>query len=93
MGAYINPETESKEVFLAKEGKSLNRLPCSDDITTESLPVCLVRNPCFSAAAILYSPGEIAAFTNASDPRPRQFYIVPISKLHAVSDELKLYTK
>lgn len=75
MGYYINPPDKTKEGFLAEYGErvSINDLA----ITPEALPVILINNGPFTTAVIAYSEKELAAFTSPTDPRPRQYYMVP----------------
>lgn len=83
MGCYINPSNESKEDFLQREGQ---RISVSAAVITEThLPVCLVDNGFFKAAAVAYSEGELNAFADA-DGRPKQWFQVPREKLLLVSD-------
>jgi hypothetical protein len=76
MGAYVNPEEVSKEAWLAEHGTPLG---INED------------NGMFTAAGIAYSEGELGAFTDPRDPRPKLYFSVPVEKLHEVSPELKGY--
>lgn len=87
MGFYVNPGNESKETFLRREGIAT---PLSPKITWASvpkgfLPVALVDNGRFTAAAIAYSERELDAFTDLTDTRPRQMFMVRIEKLIPVA--------
>ena len=89
MGYYVNPPNESKEQFLKREGI---KAPFDSKLNWESvpkdfLPVVLVDNGHFTAAAIAYDAQELAECTSLNDPRPRQIYMVKIEKLVKVSDE------
>lgn len=87
MGCYVNPSRESKEDFLRREGKVIQTMPSSvKEIPTGFMPVCLVNNGAFTAAAVGYSDREIAEFTRRDDRRPRTYYMVPIAKLKEVCD-------
>ena len=89
MGFYINPENESKEEFLRKNGKLISQDEFETHLFTEEdteIPVCLVDNGFFTAAGIAYSPRELQAFTRPSDDRPKRFYLCDISKVLEVSD-------
>lgn len=50
------------------------------------LPVVLVNNGPFTAAAITYSENEYREFTRPDDDRPRQMFIAEIDKLKQVSN-------
>jgi len=83
MGCYVNPTNESKEEFLAREGR---RVSVQDAAITETeMPVCLVDNGFFKAAAVGYCEDEIAAFANP-DGRPKTWFMVPQAKLLEASD-------
>jgi len=82
---YINPETESKEEFLLREGKQIPDESYAT-ISEDALPVCLVYNEQFTAAAIAFSLSELARFSNGRDQRAKLWYMVPREKLLEVSD-------
>jgi len=85
MGAYINPKNETKEDFLNREGVEVAQLSWENK-PVGTLPVILVDNAIFTAAAIAYSKMELSAFVNPSDHRKKQFYYVSLEKLRDVSD-------
>lgn len=99
MGAYVNPAGETKETWLEREGKPIlegeaRNFFNSDwgDEHKDHLPVCLVQNSAFSAAAVGFSKEEISCFCDPYDRRPRKWYSVPIDKLLESSDpSLKYY--
>ncbi len=83
MGCYINPPWQGKREWLRENGTSFgSKLP---EITDTTLPVCLVDNGVFFAAAVAYSASELRAFAR-DDSRPREWFSVEISKLESVSD-------
>ena len=87
MGYYINPPDQSKEDFLKEHGTPISRKEALDwDYTSNSLPVCLVDNGFFIAAAICYSKEETEAFSTLSDPRSKIFLSVPKEKLRPYYD-------
>ena len=90
MGAYINPEGESKEDFLAREGEP-SSIMNFDDVPEGKLPVIHCNNGAFTAAGICYSEDEFKAFTDPKDIRPKSMFLVDIEKLHKVSPELRSY--
>ena len=93
MGAYVNSLKEKKEKFLEREGVELSGDIVWEIADEENLFVCLVDNGHFTAAAIAYSEREFEAFNDSMDTRPKQWYLVPISKLHEVSPELRGYLR
>jgi hypothetical protein len=86
MGLYINPPQESKETFLDQYGRMITlRDFQSFDLTSKEVPVCLVDNGPFTAAAIAYSKMEIAAFTDPTDYRLKEYWAVPVE---CITEEL-----
>ena len=85
MGAYVNPENETKEKFLEREGRPVGNIKWKD-VPEGFLPVILLDNFAFSAAGIAYSERELNAFTDPRDSRIKKIYLVPIEKLLPVSD-------
>ena len=83
MGYYVNPTTgQSKEAYLAEHGR---RVPLAEFVTFADfdgpeLPVCLVDNGFFTAAAVGYCAGEVEAFASP-DGRYKEYYMVPRTKL------------
>lgn len=89
MGIYINPKDCTKEEWLEKNGtRYLHFAPFFLEDGKE-LPVCLVDNGPFTAAAICYSRHELEAFNRFDDTRPKKWYSVSKEKLLEVSPELK----
>lgn len=87
MGYYINPSNKSKEDWLAENAK---RLPVSiiesiESVGEGNLPVCLIDNGPFTAAAIAYSNQELEEFKE-SDGRRKIWFSAPIEGLEKVSD-------
>lgn len=80
MGFYVNPtDGTSKEEWLAKNGELYSgKLNWCDQSV---LPVCLVKNPGFTAAGIVYDKHEYNAFADINDHRPKTWYSVPLDKL------------
>ena len=86
MGVYINPQTGSKEQWLASNGeKIIGRVPTLNE-RAGYLPVCLVDNGPFTAAAVICSQDELEAFNSPGDWRPRQWFLVESKKLLEASD-------
>lgn len=87
MGCYINPKDMTKETWLYKFAKpTLGPMP----ITESEVPVCLVDNGPFTAAAVAYDPRELEAFLVPSDRRPKVWFTATRESLYTVSD-LKNY--
>lgn len=77
MGYYINPENESKEAFLAKNGREVSRAEVMrHDFAGDSLPVVLVNNFSFTAAGIAYDKQELDDWMNDRSGRPVRFFVV-----------------
>ena len=83
MGCYVNPPDGKKVEWLIRHGEEIES-PCA--ITKSHVPVCLVNNGVFFAAAIAYKLSEVEAFNQPTDFRPKQWFKVPREKLYAVSD-------
>lgn len=79
MGCYVNPRNMDKADWLQANGVITGQEPTP--ITDTHLPVCLVDNGMFTAAAVAYSPRELAEFTRTDDPRRKLWFTVPIEKL------------
>lgn len=96
MGCYVNPKGETKEKWLEENGELIQDYwfpgdkvqfkPYEAYCVDNKLPVIMVDNGLFRAAAVAYSESEFKVFTAADDPRPRKVYVVPIEKLKEVSD-------
>ena len=86
MGIYINPENESKEEFLERESVEFRSTKFGltllyRDLPRGLLPVVLVHNTVFTAAAIAFDAQEYARLTERSDERKRVLYLIPRSSL------------
>ncbi len=83
MGMYINPKDISKEAWLGEKGEPLLAPPLKH---TEDgkVAVCFVNNGWMTAAGVCYSKDELEAFTQPSDNRPKDWYLVSINDLIAV---------
>lgn len=89
MGCYVNPENETKEEFLEREGQEV----ITDFVSSNykflkqegKLPVVLCDNGNFTAAGVAYTEREFERFVRY-DNRPKRIFIVPIEKLKKVSD-------
>lgn len=83
MGCYVNPPNQTKEQFLREKGE---RTAGPKPVTETHLPVCLVDNGMFTAAAVGFCEEEVTDFQNPRDTRPKQWYYVSREDLREVSD-------
>lgn len=82
MGSYV--EADDKSLWLAQNGRFYGFTPPpwgSIDVEAE-LPVCLVDNGHFLAAAIATSQAEMYRFDDPRDDRPKEWYVVPRERLN-----------
>lgn len=76
MGWFVQPRSETKEAWLARNGAPATRDEVMTlDLTAGKLPVALVDNGAFHAAAILYDDRERDVL-NDWDDRPITLYLV-----------------
>ena len=87
MGYYINPPDRSKEDWLKENAKQLPvaAIDSIESVGEGNLPVCLIDNGPFTAAAIAYSNKELEYF-NQPDSRRKIWFSAPIEGLEKVSD-------
>lgn len=89
MGFYINPKDSTKEDWLNANGR---RIPASNAMETikggTEMPVCLIDNFAFQAAAIGFSEGEVHYFLNDNSGRPKQWWAVPNEKIYEAEPAL-----
>lgn len=84
MGVYINPPDQSKEQWLlanAVETPGRRQPKSLGDVPPGHALVCLVDNGPFTAAAVIYDEGELAAFSDPDDWRPKSWFVVPVRPL------------
>ena len=78
MGYYINPPDKSKEEFLVEHGTPVTPEILRNHDYKNSLPVVLVDNGPFTAAAIGYDKNETEYFLDTKEDRRRKmFFLVP----------------
>lgn len=70
MGWYINPPSQSKESWLLDRDEPTTK---PGQITETHLPVCLVNNGPFTAAAVCPNERELAEFAR-EDGRPKVWF-------------------
>ncbi len=88
MGCYVNPtDGRTKEQWLRDHGKEITREAMLRDydafLAEGKMPVVLVNNGIFTAAAVAYDKREATDFANPNDSRPRNYYVVPIAYITA----------
>ena len=91
MGLYINPPWETKESWLEREAIEVagaNAAACwlSDDV----LPICLVNNGPFTAAAVAYNTRELSVLNNPRDLREKRWFVVEVEKIRSVCREERI---
>lgn len=91
MGFYINPHDMSKEDWLKEYGTLAVRITEAGfkHRPENTLPVILVDNGPFTAAAIAYNEQEYQEFINPKDIRPKTLYFVQLDELLAVLPDLQ----
>ena len=84
MGYYINPNSTTKESWLAANGSQVFKdeaMKVPYPFTSVSVvPVCLVDNIIFTAAAVCICESERTEFMRP-DGRTKEWWLVPIAKL------------
>lgn len=89
MGLYIDPPDRTKEQWLAENGiemdPGLATILYDDWMYELTIPVCLVDNGPFTAAAIAYSREELEEFLK-EDGRPKKWYLVQRARLQMLPD-------
>lgn len=95
MGAYVNPQNESKEHFLEREAQEIqwDNKPTFEQVPEKYMLVVLVENSGFTAAGIAFSKREYEIMTDPNESRRRRLFLIEEKKLHRVSLELKSYIK
>lgn len=91
MGCYVNPQTGTKEEWLAENAQEMSGPPHWGQgfDPKEQLPVCLVDNGPFTAAAVAYCERELEDFNLPTDHRPKRWFMAPVKELNYVSDLLR----
>lgn len=88
MGYYIQGPERGKGKYLEDE---YHAVPCNVHEAylavghTSLVPVCVVDNGAFDAAAVAYSSEEFNCFADQLDHRPRQWYIMDRVKAYELS--------
>lgn len=89
MGYYIETSShKNKDQWLVNNAKAtIIREPVEG--THDMIPVVVVNNGPFEAAAIAYSPRELKAFTDPSDMRFRTYLSVPRAEVIRLCPEVE----
>jgi len=82
MGCYINSRHLTKEAWL-KQNAVMTAGPTP--ISETMIPICLVDNGPFTAAAVCFNDGELQAFQRP-DGRPKIWFTAPRELVRQVSD-------
>lgn len=94
MGVYVNPKKETKEEWLAKNGRLICEIwpekfiPNFESfLEKDELPVILVDNGMFTAAGVAFDNREYEMMTESErDTRPKTLFAAPKKKLKKVSN-------
>lgn len=90
MGIYLDPKDKSKEQFLADAGVRIHADHAGSILASGThLPVCLVDNGGWTAAAVVYDELELARISDAHG-RQVEWWSVPRARLFEAAPELKL---
>ena len=88
MGYYIQGPERGKGKYLEEE---YHAIPCNVHEAyivlghVSLVPVCVVDNGAFDAAAVAYSREEFECFSYHGDVRPKQWYIMDRVKAYELS--------
>lgn len=90
MGYYVNPPGVPKEEWLLSHGKAAQAIAPDGPPPEGRAWVCIVNNGAFTAAGVVYSQGELEAFSEPGDRRPKMWVQVPKDDLtiEVVGDEI-----
>ena len=88
MGYYINPTDCAKEQWLRENATSITSSEDAAEKASETVvPVCLVDNGLFTAAAVIYSEAELNEFASLTDPRPKRWFLASVDLLKEVAGD------
>ena len=93
MGIYLNPQNETKEQFLKREGTEhpiniARKMGFYSFVQMGFIPVVCVDNGEFTAVGVTYCQNEFDTFLSPEDPRKRILYLVPISVIEKEVPEI-----
>jgi hypothetical protein len=93
MGCYVNPSESTKEAWLEDNAKrrgviagGAGAIPKYSDFPAGTMPVVLVDNGPFRAAAVAFCESEYEEFIRLDDSRPRIIFEAKVDDLLKVSD-------
>lgn len=76
MGFYIETGSNKRKAAWILANTKSRETPRAFKGTAEEIPVVVVDNGPFEAAAIAFDQGELDAFTEVGDTRPARFLLV-----------------
>ena len=93
MGIYLNPENETKEQYLKREGTEFpmniaRKMGFIAFVQMGFVPVVWVDNGPFTAVGVTYCQAEFDTFLAPEDPRKRILYLVPIAVIEKEVPEI-----
>lgn len=94
MGTYINwagMQPTNKAQFILDHVDGAVALDKPSDVQDDHVPVCVVSNGPFEAAAIAYNDREIEEFTRPTDMRPKVWISIPKAWALAYDSTLAQY--
>lgn len=83
MGLYLNLQGMTKEEWLNRHAKRLDRKPTEHKDEEGNTVAVWVNNIAFTACALAYCQEELEVFTHHSDHREKQYFLVPPELLGA----------
>jgi hypothetical protein len=90
MGYYIETAShKNKAQWLRDNAKAVNAPGERNIGTHDMIPVVVVDNGPFEAAAIAYDRNELEVFTDRTDPRPRECLLVPRDEVIKLCPEVE----
>lgn len=91
MGYYIDPHDQSKEDWLAENGREIKPSDAKAILVDfQELPVCLADNGGWTVAAVCYDSREIDRLISGMSGRRNWWYAAPREKLFEVCPGLKV---
>jgi len=88
MGYYIQTDDSiNKAKFIVDnyDGERIIRPLSFASVPKGKALICVVGNPRFEAAALIYSQGEYDEFTQSDDPRQKEWLLLDLAKAHELA--------